>query len=418
MKRTKTAYETLNKLTSGDGLNYDEFKTFATTLDDINLDAFDANQVDQYSKAIDRVTASLYVENGALYANASAVEDIASLEQMLAEAEKQKIKTTLLSRQAELNTAKAVIDAEIATLEYKIATMEGSVDASKKKETAEENWNKASIEINKIFDANQAKIATAMVGHFSSAFLEIATEYNQLITGINGQKISKDTLENFRKEWEEATKDLNFLSYEQKLDNSNIVELKSQLDAARHAAEAYQFQISNISFQLAVLDSGFLDTANGVGKAGKALDEYISKLERFLELLKHIEREQQNLSVAEMFEDSKTGSSAIDALDRQLKYTQHLIQDTKELYLGYEDEASKQAAVISKGYGDMLTFNKWGNYSLDFEKYNKMSKEEIKNLDELLKAYDEIVNKRDEYYNQHLDYIVAELENNQKRIDN
>ena len=416
-ERTKTAYETLHKLTSGDGLNYDEFKTFATTLDDINLEAFDAGQVKEYANAIDRVTDSLYVENGALYMNANAIEDIASLEQMLAEAEKQQIKNTLTSRMAELEASKAIIQAEIATLEYKIASAEGSIDASDKKVAAEEAWNKASVEINKVFDANQAKIATAMVGHFSSAFTEVATRYNQLITGLNGEKISENTLNNFREEWKEVTKDLNFESYEKTLDNKNIIELKSQLAAAKQVAAEYEFQISNIKFQLAVLDSGFRDTAEGTGEAGKALDEYVSKLERFLELLKHIEREQQNLSVAELFEDAKTGSAVIAALDRQLKYTQHLIQDTKELYLGYEDEANKQATTIMKGYGDMIKFDKWGNYDLDFEKYNKLSDEEKEKLDDWLSAYDEIVEKRDEYYNQHLEYIVDELENNQKRID-
>lgn len=416
-ERTKTAYETLHKLTSGDGLNYDEFKTFATTLDDINLEAFDVGQVKEYANAIDRVTNSLYVENGALYMNANAIEDIASLEQMLAEAEKQQIKNTLTSRMAELEASKAIIQAEIATLEYKIAAAEGSIDASDKKTAAEEAWNKASIEINKVFDANQAKIATAMVGHFSSAFTEIATKYNQLITGMNGEKISENTLNNFKEEWTEATKDLNFKSYEKKLDNKNIIELKSQLAAAKQVAAEYEFQISNIKFQLAVLDSGFRDTAEGTAEAGKALDEYVSKLERFLKLLKHIEREQQNLSVAELFEDAKTGSAVITALDRQLKYTQHLIQDTKELYLGYEDEANKQAATIMKGYGDMIKFDKWGNYDLDFEKFNKLSDEEKEKLEDWLTAYDKIVEKRDEYYNQHLEYIVDELENNQKRID-
>jgi DNA repair exonuclease SbcCD ATPase subunit len=416
-ERTKTAFSTLHKLTSGDGLSYDEFKNFASILDNINLDAFDPGRVNEYAAAIDRVSTSLYVENGALYMNAEAIKDIASLEQMLAEAEKAEIRTTLLSRKTELETSKAVIEAEIATLEYKLASAKKSADASKKKEAAEDAWAKASTEINKVFDANQAKIATAMVGHFQSAFTEIATKYNQLITGMNGEEISKDTLENFKKEWTEMTKDLNFLSYEKKLDNKSVEDLTYQLEAARKAAESCDFQISNVKLQLALLDSGFRDTAEGTEGAAKALEEYNSKLERFLELLKHIEREQQHLSVAQLFEDNKTGSAAIDALDQQLKYTQHLIKDTKELYQAYEGEASKQAATIRKGFGDMVTFDKWGNYNVDMDKYNAMSDKEKEKLDEWLSVYDGLIDKRDEYYNQHLDYIVDELANNQKRID-
>lgn len=416
-ERTKTAYETLHKLTSGDGLSYDEFKTFATTLDSINLEAFDSGQVNQYARAIDRVTESLYVENGALYMNAAAVEDIASLEQMLAEAEKQQIKNTLISRRAELETAYAVIQAEIAHLKYKIAAAEGSAEAEQLKIDANNAWLTASNKANDIFNRNNAKLTEAIVGQFSSAFLNIGTKYNQLMTGLTNGEVTQSQLNALKEEWQATIKELNFESYDDKLDNSNIIQLKSQLQAAEKAAESYQFQISNINFQLAVLDSGFRDTAEGTGQASKALDEYVSKLERFLELLKHIEREQQNLSVAEMFEDSKTGSAVITALDRQLKYTQHLIQDTKELYLGYEEEASKQAAIIMKGYGDMIKFDKWGNYDLDFSKYDKLSDKEKEKLDDWLSTYDDLVEKRDDYYNQHLEYIVAELENNQKRID-
>ena len=416
-KRTNTLYDSLHKLSSGEGLSYKEFEEFATLLDNVNLEGFDADQVDAYSKAIDGVTASLNVKNGAIYASTGAVQDMINLEKTLADIEKEQIRQTLISKRTELETGKAVIDAEIATLEYKIATMKGSVDASQKKEAAEEAWNTASIEINKVFDANQAKLATAMVGHFSSAFLEIGTKYNQLITGMSEGEITTSTLDNFKEEWKEATKDLNFETYSSKLDNYSLLQLESELGAAIKAGEAYEFQISNINLKLAALDSGLLDTAEGTKKAGDAMDEYTSKLERFLELLKHIEREQQNLSVAEMFEDQKTGSSAIAALDRQLKYTQHLIQDTKELYLEYEKEASKQAATILKGYGDLVKFDKWGNYDIDFDKYNKLSGAHKEKLDDWLETYDELVDKRDEYYNSHLDYIMAEKENQQKRVD-
>ena len=416
-ERTKTAYDTLHKLTSGDGLSYDEFKNFALILDSINLDAFDAGKVNEYAAAIDRVTASLYVENGALQMNADAVQDIATLEQMLAEAQKNEIRTTLLSRKAELQTAEAVINAEIAHLEYRIAAAKDSAKAEELKIKAQEAWGIAYNKANDIFQRNTAKLTTAMVGQFSSAFLEIGNKYNALITGLNGKKLTKEAIQKITDEWQAEVKKLDFETYDANLENTGLAELENQLTAAKKTAESYRFQISNIDFQLAMLDTGFRDTAEGTATASKAMEEYMSKLERFLELLKHIEREQQNLSVAEMFEDNKTGSAVIEALDRQLKYTQHLIQDTKELYQNYENEASKQAATIRKGYGDMVTFDKWGNYDLDFEKYDKLSNKEKEQLDEWLSVYDELVEKRDDYYNQHLDYIAAELENNQKRID-
>lgn len=415
--KTKTAYSTMHKLTSEDGLNYDDFKDFVDILDNINLEAFDPSQVREYSGAIDRVTKSLYVENGALHMNANAVKDIATLEKMLADVEKQKIKNTLLSRKAELEASYAVIQAEIATLEYKIAAAEGSEDAADLEVNAKNAWLAASNTIDEEFSKNQALLTENMVNQYTSAFAEIGTKFNQLMTGMAEGEVTQATLDAFQDVWKQAQEDLTFEKFEASLDGKNILQLKNNLKGAKQAAESVNFQISNINFQLAALESGILDTAKGTAEASKAADEYISKLERFLELLKHIEREQQNLSVAEMFEDEKTGSAAIAALDRQLKYTQHLIQDTKELYLAYEKEASSQAATVLKGYGDMVKFDKWGNYSLDVNKYNALSSEKQEQLDKLLETYDDLVEKRDEYYNSHLDYIISERDNQQKRVD-
>lgn len=415
--KTKTAYSTLHKLTSGEGLSYDDFKDFTNILDNINLEAFDASQVKEYSAAVDRVSKSLYVENGALHMNANAVKDIATLEKALSDIEKQKIKNTLLSRKAELEASYAVIQAEIATLEYKIAAAEGSEDAADLEVNAKNAWLAASNTIDEKFSENQALLTENMVNQYTSAFAEIGTRFNQLMTGMANGEVTQATLDAFQDVWKQAQEDLTFEKFEAELDSKNILQLKNNLKGAKQAAESVNFQISNINFQLAALESGILDTAKGTAEASKAADEYISKLERFLELLKHIEREQQNLSVAEMFEDEKTGSAAIAALDRQLKYTQHLIQDTKELYLAYEKEASTQAATVLKGYGDMIKFDKWGNYSLDVNKYNSLSSEKQEQLDKLLETYDDLVEKRDEYYNSHLDYIIAERDNQQKRVD-
>ena len=168
---------------------------------------------------------------------------------------------------------------------------------------------------------------------------------------------------------------------------------------------------------MANLNSGIKKTTEGVKGASEAMDEYISKLEKFLNLLRHIEREEANLNIAKILEEMQTGTVVVDRINDQLEYTKHLIKDMDQLYKNYEADASESAAEIRKGFGDIVTFNKWGNYEVDMAAYNKLSDKEKELLDESLEAYIEIVEKRDEAYEKNLEYIKMEIDLNQKKID-
>ena len=62
-----------------------------------------------------------------------------------------------------------------------------------------------------------------------------------------------------------------------------------------------QTAIGNINLKLATLNSGIRKTTEGTKSASKALDEYISKLEKFLNLLKRILCRENHISVWKYF---------------------------------------------------------------------------------------------------------------------
>lgn len=196
-----------------------------------------------------------------------------------------------------------------------------------------------------------------------------------------------------------------------------VDELTKSIAAAEHTIEAYDLGIKNINLKLALLNSGVRSSKEGFESAGKALDEYISKLEKFLNLLRHIEREKANLGFAETLEEMQTGSNVIDRINDQLKYTVHLIGDSKEMYENYEQEASDAAADIRKGFGDLVSFESWGNYNVDQAKYNALSDKEKEMLDEALEDYKDLIDERDNYYQDYLDFIKKEIDLNQKKVD-
>ena len=417
VERTEIVRTTLAELSSGEGIDYDQWKSFVTLLDDVDLEAFSTEQVEAYAAAVQKVSENLYVENGMLYANAEAISNIADLEEHLATVQIEATKQELINKRTELETAKAVIDAQIAQIKYQIAVATNSAEASGLKTEAEQAWLVASNQMNQIFNQNNAKVTQAMVGQYSNAFAAIGEKFNALVTGMKNGTIDSATMNDLKKEYESMIEELDFDSYAEELKEYNLSELYQMLEAAEKLSADYGFQISNINLKLANLNSGIKKTTEGVKGASEAMDEYISKLEKFLNLLRHIEREEANMNIAKILEEMQTGSVVIDRINNQLDYTKHLIGDMTELYQNYEDEANSAAAEILKGFGDMVTFDAWGNYEVDMSKYEKLSDEEKELLDDSLESYQELIEKRDEYYEKQLTYIKQEIDLQQKKVD-
>jgi hypothetical protein len=151
---------------------------------------------------------------------------------MLASAQKEQMRQTLINRRSELEAAQAVLNAEIAHLKYKIAEAEGSAEAEALKEEAQDAWVDAHAKANAVLNENNAKLNTAMVGQFSSAFATIGERYNKLITGMNGEEFSPEQIKELREYWEAEIKKLDFTEYDKTLADTNVVELKSRLTAA------------------------------------------------------------------------------------------------------------------------------------------------------------------------------------------
>jgi TP901 family phage tail tape measure protein len=166
----------------------------------------------------------------------------------------------------------------------------------------------------------------------------------------------------------------------------------------------------------------FIDSLDGdLSKLGlegaEALEKYISKLKELSNILEHIEREQANLKFAGKLKDMQKGAAVIRQINKELEYTRHLQKDTEDAYLAYEGFANAKAQSILKGYGDVVSFDEWGNYNINWDAYNQLDDEHKKNLDEELDKYKELINERDTYYEDHLQYLQDEIELEQEKVD-
>lgn len=428
-ERVSTVWETLGEIKEDGGIDYDQFKDLATLFDDIDTSMFNPDQLYAYGDALQTIADNLVLVDGELKLNEEALSSVGQLEETLAQAQIDGIKTKLIAKRTELEAQKEMIVADIAYMNAQLEVARSVVngtysqeDATASLDEAKRNFTSNAAALLATYSNNEYLAAQRYANNWTTAFDQVADEYNKLLyarmTGTKADNKIVTELQDEGLNLSPTTENLyDFKNMGKDEAQKAIDELTASIAAAEHALASYDLSINNINLKLALLNSGIKSSEDGYTSAGEALDEYISKLEKFLNLLRHIEREEFNLKVAEQLEEMQTGEKVIKRMGDQLRYINHLIGDTKEMYNNYEKEANTSAADILKGFGDIVKFNEWGNYEVDMALYNKLSDEKKELLDESLDAYQELIEERDSYYESYLDYIKKQQDVNQKYVD-
>lgn len=427
-KRASTVWSTLSEIGEDGTIDYDGFKDLATLFDDIDTQLFDPAQLEQYAGALTTIANNLVLVDGELQLNEQALEAVGTLEEGLADAQINGVKNKLLAKKAEMQAQKSMVEADKAYMEAQLAVAESVIDGSYNQEDATKSLN----DTKKKFTANAAKLlatytdneinaATTYATAWSTAFDKVAEQYNKLLTAkIEGKKANINIVEELQVLGAQLTPTTegmyDFAEGGVEEASKAIKELRANIAAAEHTIKAYDVAIANIDLKMATLNSGIKSSKEGFQDAGKELDEYISKLEKFLDLLRHIEREEMNLKIAGQLKEMQTGTKVLDRMANQLQYVGHLIQDTSQMYKNYEAEASTSAADIRSGFGDMVTFDSWGNYNVDMNAYKQLSDEKKELLDESLEAYEKLIKERDSYYEKYLEYVKKQIDINQEYV--
>ena len=429
-ERVEDVWTTLAEIKDDGGIDYEQFKDLATLFDDIDTQLFSPDQLEQYADALNTIADNLVLVDGELQVNAAALEAIGTLEETLADAQVDGVKNKLIAKKAELEAQKSMVEADLAYMKAQLTVAESVVSGNYDQQEstalldeAKKGFTSNAAKLLKTYTDNEYNAAVAYANAWTTAFDTVADEYNKLlyakITGTTADTKVITSLQVEGAKLSPTTEDLTDLikSGDTEKAAQAIKQLRNNIAAAEHTIKAYDVSIGNINLKLATLNSGVKTSKEGYESADKALDEYISKLEKFLDLLRHIEREEMNLKVAEQLKNMQTGTKVLDRMADQLKYTQHLIGDTYEMYNNYEKEANDSAAEIRKGFGDMVSFDEWGNYKVDMNAYNKLSDEKKELLDDSLDAYQELIEERDNYYEKYLDYVKKQIDINQEYVD-
>lgn len=432
----KTLWETLEKTTerlrtvgavyvdvlSGEGADFSNWKEFTELFDNIDFSHMSDETIAAYGNALEAISENLTVVNGKIYANAEAIQTIGQVERMIAEESIEATRQELRNKQIELEAQQAVIDAEIATLEWKIAEAEGSADAEDKKIKAQEAWNTASDQMSKVWVVNQKKVTEAMVNSYLSSFAAIGTAYNKLVTSFNGKKISKSALEEFKQEWTNTIKDLNFEAYSTSLDQEgySLSQLRQQLEAAKTASKINQASIQNIDLKLANLQPGIWEELAGAGGSGKSgsssdgIDRYIGKLKEIYNILNRIQVLEHRLGVLDQYQDIVREDGSGELIKERIDLNKELMEQYKFLTQEQKRFANGYADFIQSvdGLEDVFEFDKYGQIIIHWEKYNELSREAAKGqvslkekADDVYETYTNMFTDLQGYFNKTIDYL-------------
>ena len=436
---------TMNKLMKSfrenGGWTIDEFRELGGIMDEISaswslLD--DATRGD-YLAALQNINLAYDEQNNLISADATATQMLQQIQETAAKAKIQQTINGLKAAQSELKVKLAAYDAEIAATESMIKSMqakaETGVTASELETMATDAYAEHAVSadaalanVYESMGTNATNMAAASIEGLNAvgqALNAIATgDYESLdyITGDFRNKLA--TLrDNYIKRISSSAVAGDYINKSTGgIDKENmeaaIGKMNDYVEGLREARGALQEQYDTVTAQITWWEKLSKADLSGWGtEASKDAEKYVSKLKEMLELITHIQRETFKLAAYQKLYEEQTGKHNVKNLMTQIELVQHLTNDYKKAYEGQKQSLNQLAALIRSGYGDIISFEKDGSYSVNYDKYNLLSDKNKEELDELIEQYDTAIDQVDEYYENLLDKLVEEKELRQEVVN-
>jgi hypothetical protein len=439
-----SSLSTMNKLVESlrenGGWTLDEFKDLAGIMDDINANwnLLDNDAQADYLAALQQMNFAYDEQNHLISADMNATQALQAIKETYAKTQIKNMINSLAAARSEMKVKLAAYNAEITATQHLIDTYsneaQGAITADNLKTESLNGYAKNAINA----DTALADVYSSMgtnASNMAAATIEglepVAKLLNALQKGDYGEA---EALAN------EFKNDISTLGarYINRIKSSSVAgayinesggvdadkvgsfvasleKYKSGLEAARdNLAE----QIINITEEIEWWERLSKSDLSGWGtEAAKKAEEYISKLRQMLELITHIERETFKLSLYQKLYDKQTGKAAINNLHTQISLVEHLQDDYQKAYTQQKNSLNELTTLIRKGYGDIISFDKEGNYKVDYAKFDKLSDKNKEELEDLIGQYDEALSKVDEYYENLIDKMIEEQELRQDIVD-
>ena len=448
----QTTNKALEELNETGAISFETFEDLAKTLDSLSIEdiyaSFDADNAEeamQYVEglmtAMDNLELKYDANTGAIQMNADALNYLQDAQERAA---KGKIKNTI----KELAASKATAESQVAYIEAQMAAVKAMMDymtlQGDKQISVQDMMSAANSAYTSAFGTEMANVSNnykAITGdslewaettiHHIADVTDAWSKYWAAVKGgaVNAAELKK-TAEDLSKGYFGSADDF-FEGSNIKISEADGVvasskegqayykQLETYYEGLRKAKVQYSKTVSMYEGSISLLNSLYnADLSKwGSGSKEKAVKEYISQLEEMLDLITHIERENQKLSLYKNLYDIQTGKKAVDNLRTQIELVEHLTEDYEKAYNLQVNRLKLQAQQIKDSYAGVVEFAEDGSYKINDAAYNKLNDDNKKSLDELVETYDDLIDKTDEYYDNLISSMAEEKELRQSYVD-
>ena len=426
----QTTNKALEELNETGAISFETFEELAKTLDSLSIediyasfDVSDSEEAMQYVEglvaAMDDLELKYDANTGAIQMNADALNYLQDAQERAA---KGKIKNTI----KELAASKATAESQVAYIEAQMAAVKAMMDymnlqgdnqisvqdmmsAANSAYTSAFGKEMENVRNNyKTITGDSLEWAETTIHHIA----DVTNAWSQYWAAVKGGSVDAGEL---KKTAEKLSKGY-FGSKEDFYEGSNIKiseaegvvasskegqayykQLETYYEGLRKAKVQYSETVSMYESSISLLNSLYnADLSKwGSGSKDKAVKEYISQLEEMLDLITHIERENQKLSLYKNLYDIQTGKKAVDNLRTQIELVEHLTEDYEKAYNLQVNRLKLQAQQIKDTYAGVVEFAEDGSYKINDAAYDKLNDDNKKKLDELVETYDDLIDKFD-----------------------
>lgn len=435
---------TMNKLVESlrenGGWTLEEFKELSGIMDEINAnwDLLDSASQADYIAALQQMNFAYDEQNHLVSADMNATQALAKIKETYAKAQIKNMINSLAAARSEMKVKLAAYNAEITATQHLIDTYsneaQGAITADNLKTESLNGYAKNAInadtalaDVYSSMGTNAANMAAASI----EGLEPVAKLLNAIATGDYAKAEAlanqfKDDINSLGAHYIDRIKSSQvagaYINEDGGVDADKVDDFVASLEKYKggliSARDSLAKEIINITEQIEWWERLSKSDLSGWGtEAAKAAEKYISKLRQMLELITHIERETYKLSIYQKLYDHQTGKTNVDNLKTQISLIEHLQNDYEKAYQGQKKSLNELASLIRKGYGDIVSFDEEGNYSVDYDKFNKLSDKNKEELEDLLDQYDESIDKVDEYYENLIDKMIEEKEKRQELVD-
>lgn len=433
----RTMNDLVAQLAEKGGWTLEEFGQFAKVLDSINLDNLDADQLDSFVNAIGNMNIGIDQSSGLITAQGDAVKYVREIQEQAFKAEIEEMKNNLQAKVIGLETEMALVEAEKKTneqlMEWIVAQNQTELKLSDVKNQANELYQKNNQTVAKNLKTTYQEMSSDSVSWARISLTGIA-KVGQAMSALakgNYEFFDKNSAESLINQvqtmvssvtWQGGTNALDALGTDDSLVKSaNILtSLEAYNKSLTATIDNYKNTITAVQSKIAALANIASANLSKIGGSGdqKQIEEYIGKLTEMLNVLRQIEKIDHKLEILGSFQDIAIGKQYTEILLEQLDSVRKQKVAYKQLYDLQKDEVNRLAqSILSGKYRKVFSFLEDGSIQTNMSRYNTLSQDNKKIVDELYESYQSAFEEMVDYHETAMQYWQEEIDIMQERVD-